>query len=218
MKTIKIYIFLGLSLLLAFCSAKNKNVSGSVTSMVKESRITESEKNVVNDFLKAELIKEHYKPYKDFPICVVKEELGKLHPLKIYEYCYNDRDLPLKNSTNKDWILNETQIKERMETAKNSPYHKWEVSDFTAFNVNIIESGELTRSIKESTYINLPKRLIIYLSTPLMIDQSNAFMSVSIGDSSLGFSTIKRFTALLKNSKEGKWVIDSYYYDPNSTW
>lgn len=212
-------LFIGIGFLILSCSVQTKNQpSEAIIPIVKESKITKTENDIITDFFGIELKKDRYKPYKDYPICIIKEDIGRLSSLKIYEYCYNDRDLPIKSSTNKDWILNEVQIKKIKDTYNNNERHDWEVSDFTTLNVSILESSELIKSIKESTYIKLPKRLIIYLSTPLIIDTNNAFISFDCGSSSSGFKTIERFTALMKKNKNGKWEIDSYYYNPNSTW
>lgn len=212
-------IIICLSFLVLSCSVKKNNTDPDTTSqIINKNNLTEIEVTIVNDFLEKELIKDRYKPYKDYPICIIKEELGKLYSLKIYEYCYSERNSLVKNSTNKDWILNESQIKKIQKDLTSNENYYWKVSDFKTFNVSIIESSEVRKSIKENTYIKLPKRLLIYLSTPLVIDKENAFISLSLGDSSLGFTTINRFTALLNKNQEGKWEIDSYYYDPNSSW
>ena len=75
--------------------------------MLKENGITKTESDIINTFLEIELKKDRYKPYKKYPICIIKEGIHKLSSLLIYEYCYNDKNLPLKSSTNNDWILNE---------------------------------------------------------------------------------------------------------------
>lgn len=125
--------------------------------------------------------------------------------------------MPIKNSTNKDWILNEVQIKNIKDTLITKT-HIWNASDFTSINVSIIEHSELTKSIKEKNYTKFSETLILKLSSPLLINDKNAFITFNSHNGGFGFSTIDRFTALLKKNKEGKWEIDSYYYDPNSTW
>lgn len=208
-------VFLALS-----CSVKknNKDLSETITPIVKENDITKTESDIINDFLKIELKKDRYKPYKNYPICIVKEGISKLSSLIIYEYSYTDRNLPIKNSTNKDWILNDVQIKNIKDTLINSKTNNWNVSDFTTINVSIIEHSELTKSIKENNYTKFSETLILNLSKPLIINDKNAFITFNSHHGWFGYSTIDKCTVLLKKNTEGKWEIDSYYYDPNSTW
>lgn len=208
-------VFLALS-----CSVKknNKDLSETITPIVKENDITKTESDIINDFLKIELKKDRYKPYKNYPICIVKEGISKLSSLIIYEYCYTDRNLPIKNSTNKDWILNDVQIKNIKDTLINSKTNNWNVSDFTTINVSIKEHSELTKSIKENNYTKFSETLILNLSKPLIINDKNAFITFNSHHGWFGYSTIDKCTVLLKKNTEGKWEIDSYYYDPNSTW
>ncbi len=202
------------------CSVKknNKDLSETIAPTVKENDITKTESDIINDFLEIELKKDRYKPYKNYPICIIKEGISRLSSLIIYEYCYTDRNLPIKNSTNKDWILNEVQIKNIKDTLINSKTHNWNVSDFTTINVSIIEHSELTKSIKENNYTKFSETLILNLSTPLIINDKNSFITFNSHHGWFGYSTIDRCTVLLKKNTEGKWEIDSYYYDPNSTW
>ncbi len=212
-------LLIGLSIISLSCSVKkNNSLIKTESSVLDRSEISATEKNIVNSFLEVELKKERYKTYSDFPISVIKESITKLYSLNIYENCYNGRDLPIKNSTNNAWILNEDQIQKIKETLNIEKSYNWNVSDFTSFNVSIIESSDLIKTIKENAYTDLQKKMILYLSKPLLIGKNNAFISFKLGDSSLGFNTINIFTALLKKNQEEKWEIDSYYYDPNSTW
>ncbi len=212
-------LLIGLSIISLSCSVKkNNSLIKTESSVLDRSEISATEKNIVNGFLEVELKKERYRTYSDFPISVIKESITKLYSLNIYENCYNGRDLPIKNSTNNAWILNEDQIQKIKETLNIEKSYNWNVSDFTSFNVSIIESSDLIKTIKENAYTDLQKKMILYLSKPLLIGKNNAFISFKLGDSSLGFNTINIFTALLKKNQEEKWEIDSYYYDPNSTW
>ena len=215
----KILLFSSILLNIACSINRNTNeLTDKVVSFDKKGKISELEKNITNDFLEIELKNILYKPYENYPICIIKEEISKLYSFQIYEYCYTERNQPIKNSTNKEWILDNAKIKEIKDSYNTYEIHNWKTSDFKTNNISVLESAELKKSIKENTYSTLPKRLIVYLSTPLIINEQNAFMSFRIGDSSFGFTTINNFTALLKKSKLGKWEIDSYYYNPNSTW
>ncbi|MFV5701486.1 hypothetical protein ACM55F_06400 [Flavobacterium sp. XS2P12] len=209
-------LIIGIVFLALSCSVKKNNKDGfeTISPTAKGMGITKTESEIINDFLEIELEKDRYKPYKNYRLCFIKEGISKLSSLLIYEYCYTDRNLPIKNSTNNDWILNEVQIKNIKDTLITKTHH-WNVSDFTTITVSIIEHSELTKSIKENNYTKFSETLILNLSTPLLINDKNAFITFN---ANLGWKTMDRFTALLKKNKEGKWEIDSYYYDPNSTW
>lgn len=213
-------LFLSIIFLVASCCV-NKKYSKSTHNLIlveDKNSIANIESNIINSFLEIELKKNRYKTYENYPIYIIKEKISKLSSLQIYEYCYNDRNLPLKNSTNKEWILDNADIKKIKDSYNKNIINFWNSSDFTSLSVTILESSELKKNIKENNYSQLTKKLIIYLSNPLIIDKNNAFISFRIGDGSFGFSTIDSFTILMKKSKTGKWEIDSYYYDPNSTW
>ena len=61
-------------------------------------------------------------------------------------------------------------------------------------------------------YLNLPNRLIIYLSKPLIFDSEKAFISFSIGSSFLSFNPICHFSALMIK-ENNKWVKIATYDD-----
>ena len=213
-------LFISISCVILSCSInkKFKESPEVLSKIIKESDLSEVEVTIVNNFLDIELKKDKYKNYKGYPICIVKEAIGKSTPIIIYEYCYNSRDLPIKISTNKDWILNEKQIKQIKDTLINSRIHHWETLDFKGLNASIIEYEDLKKSIKENNYLKYSKTLILNLSIPLIINKNSAFISFTSNEGSFGYSTIDRFMVLLKKNKEDKWEIDSYYYNPNSAW
>lgn len=184
------------------CSVKktNKDLSQTVPLIIKEKGITKTESDIINDFLVIELKKDRYKPYKNYPICIIKEGISKLSSLIVYEYCFTDRDLPIKNSTNKDWILNEVKIKNIKDTLITKS-HNWNISDFTAINVSIIKLNELSKNIKENNYSTFSKTLILNLSPPLLINDKNAFITFNSHDGWLGYSTIDRCVVLMKKTK-----------------
>lgn len=192
-------LIIGMVFLALSCSVKKNNKDGSETinPTVKDKNITKTERDIINDFLAIELKKDRYKPYKDYQVCFIKEGISKLASLLVYEYCYNDRNLPIKNSTNKEWILDEVQIKNIKDTLITKA-HYWNVSDFTAINVSIIEYSELTKSIKENNYTKFSETLILNVSPPLIINDKNAFITFNAHNGWFGYSTIDRFTALLK--------------------
>jgi hypothetical protein len=202
-------------LLLLSCKSKVDSTAKNIANKKSINDLYLVEKRIVNDFLEM-IIKDDR--YTNYPICIMKEGISKLSSLKVYEYCYNDRNLPIKNSTNKEWIINDLEIKKIKDSLNDSEIHLWNISDFLDNDITILDSSELKKIIKEGSYTKSSKKTLIYLSTPLLINDNNCLMSFRSGDSSFGFQTINSYTALLKKKKTGKWEIDSYYFDPNSTW
>jgi hypothetical protein len=78
--------------------------------------------------------------------------------------------------------------------------------------VSLLKDEELRTIINTGVYVNLPSRLLIYLSKPLIIDENNAFISFEIGNGQLGFASINHFTVLMKKVNNN-WVIFEYFYD-----
>jgi hypothetical protein len=180
------------------------------TNVTVNKGITDLEKQIVNDFLDTELKKERYNNYKDYQIVVIEEALGKMKPLSTYEFNYI-----YKNSWGKfisEWQLDSLQIKRIKAGLKNEKIYFWKASDFNNFKVNILKYEELRNIINTGQYINLPKRKIIYLSTPLIIDNNNALLSFEIGNGDLGFNPITHFTVLMQKVN-GIWIQKSFYED-----
>lgn len=183
-----------------------------------ENSLSKNEKNIVNDFLDFELKKNKYKNYDNFKILLIKEGIGKISSLNIYRYCYEERNLQIRSATNKDWVIDSVEIKNIQDTVKNKNY-LWKTSDITNFKVDTIGVMTINKSTKSyKDYDKYKNKLVIYLSVPLIIKTNNALISYKCSSVVLGYRTIDMFTALLKKSENEKWKIDSYYYDPNSSW
>lgn len=215
-----IYIF-GILLFLGCASKKaKKNILNeeNITKSIEEITLSIAEKSIVNDFLDIELKKDKYKNYKDFQLLLIQEAIGKLPSLTIYRYCYEERNLRVRSATNKDWILDGNDIKNIQDTLQNKKY-LWKTTDITNFKVNTIEVDIINKSTKSyKEYEKYNNNLIIYLSIPLFIKPNYALISYKCVKSWYGYSTVDMFTVLLKKAENEKWIIDSYYYDPNSSW
>jgi hypothetical protein len=197
-------------MILYSCTAQKNSSQESTKKISSENNLTELENNIDNDFLNTELKKERYKSYKDFEIVVIEEALRKMKPISDYEF-----NLKYKKSWGKyinNWILDTVQInKLKSELEKEEVYH-WKVSDFKNIKVSLLKDDELRTIINTGVYVNLPSRLLIYLSKPLIIDENNAFISFEIGNGQLGFASINHFTVLMKKVNNN-WVIFEYFYD-----
>lgn len=175
-----------------------------------QNNLTETENNIVNDFFDAELKKDRYKNYKGYEIFIIEEAIKKSKPLSAYEF-----NLKYKQSWGKsieNWLLDTVQIKKiKFEIEKEEVYH-WRASDFKSTKVNFYKYEELRTIINTGAYTKLPKRLIIFLSKPLIINESNALISFDIGNGELGNSAITHFTVLMEKANE-KWEENEYFHD-----
>lgn len=206
MKKILYFVLIGL---LLSCNAKKEIL---VTNSISESKnLTEIESNIINDFLDIELKDDRYKSYKDYEIVIIEEAYKKSKPLYAYEYAYKDLYKHGKEIKNY-WILDSLQIEKMKENIKFENTFHWKTTDFKNIKVGLYKHEELRRIIKSNEYINLPKRLIIYLSRPLIIDNDKALISFDIGNGQLGFNSITHFTVLMNKEKE-KWIKGGYYDD-----
>ena len=199
-------------MILFSCSVqKNNKLNNTQKDLISiESKITETEGNIINDFLEVELEKDRYKNYKDAEIVVIEEVLKKTKPISVYEF-----NLKYKESWGKfinNWILDTLQIKKIKLDIENEELYYWKVSDFKNIKVSLLKYEELRTIINTGAYSNLPPRLIIYLSKPLIIDENNALVSFEIGDGQFGFASINHFTVLMKKVNN-KWEQSDLYYD-----
>lgn len=199
-------------MILFSCSVqKNNKLNNTQKDLISiESKITETEGNIINDFLEVELEKDRYKNYKDAEIVVIEEVLKKTKPISVYEF-----NLKYKESWGKfinNWILDTLQIKKIKLDIENEELYYWKVSDFKNIKVSLLKYEELRTIINTGAYSNLPPRLIIYLSKPLIIDENNALVSFEIGDGQFGFASINHFTVLMKKVNN-KWEQSDQFED-----
>lgn len=196
-----------LSSLLFSCSTKKTEIqnNGSVSE-----RQPELEYKITNDFLAVELKRERYKPYKHFELVVIEEVVKKARSINAYEYSYTNF---YKNEKERDyWILDSMQIKKIQSAVASEKQLYWKKSDFKTINVTLLKYEELRTIINTGAYVNFPKRLLLFLSKPLIIDQNNAFISFDIGNGTSGNNAITHFTVLME--KQGtRWLAKGYFED-----
>ncbi|MFH6991766.1 hypothetical protein [Flavobacterium sp. FlaQc-48] len=182
-----------------------------------EKNLTETESTVVNIFLDAELKKDSYKYYKGCEIFIIEEALKTTKSIDNYLYSLEEWKIMNKvlkrTDLKKMYFLDSLQIKEiKLGLEKEQIYH-WKVTDFKNIKVSLYKSEELSKSIRTGTSINLPKRLIIYFTKPLIINRNNALISfsIAIGESGV-YSTITHFTVLLRKANN-EWKDIGHYED-----
>lgn len=182
---------------------------------IKQNNIKQSENSIVNDFLDAELKNESYKKYKDYNIVIIEDAGNGIKSLNAYEYAYKDFHSNVKNVTLEDnlrlgWILDSLELKKYREKIINIESYEWKVTDFKNIKVKLLKFEELRKTTNTGKY--LKNNLIIFLSSPLLIDKNNALLSFEIGNGDLGFNSITHFTALMKK-KNDKWEVQTSYWD-----
>lgn len=211
----KTLIIISIIVFLTSCALKKKEIK---TANIDKSLHYENldtillfEKELINEFLKLQLNTNTLKPYKNIPIAFIKEASGVLSPLNDYEYSYNQYIYQFGKVNKSDWILDSTQVQKYKMLYKNEKRYVWQKNDFEIENFSIISTNDLKKSIQQGTYTDLPRRLIVYLSRPLIIDKKNILISFTAGNSSFGFSTVVRHTVLMKK-KDGVWTFDNFFY------
>ena len=217
----KVIYFLAVFLLFSCSSKKNEIIAESKT--VKKNlsdsnyNISAEEKNIVNDFLANRINDKIYNRYRDYELVIMEESVSGNVPVSIYESCYNDRNSRIKSAANENWVLDSTGIKMIKFDLKNEIKYSWKRSDFFIDKISFFKTDELRKSIQSGSYVNLKKRLLIYLSRPVIIDDNTAFMYINSGNSMYGFESIEKVTVLMKKNNN-KWYLESTYYDSNSIW
>lgn len=197
---------------------QKSTIKKNIEKAIEQNTLSNEEKNIVNDFLDFELKKDKYKNYQNFQPLLIQEAISKTSSLKNYSYCYDARNLKVNSSLNKDWILDGTEIKTIQDTLQNKKY-LWKPSDIINIKVNTIAVDLINQSTKSyKEYEKYNKNLILYISVPLVLKKNYSIISYRCNDVVAGYSTVEMFTALLKKTENGTWQLDSYYYDPNSSW
>lgn len=174
------------------------------------SNISEIELNIVNDFLEDELKSDRYKSYENFNFFVIEEARKKSNSLYAYEFSY--KEFYKQNKERDFWLLDSLQIKKKKEELEFEKQYYWKVTDFKNIKVSLLKYEEFREIIKKGQYVDLPNRLIIHLSTPLIIDDKNALISFDIGNGNLGYGAIKHFTVLMKQVGD-KWIQYEFFDD-----
>ena len=216
--SMKNLIYLLFCVLLFSCSSRKNNKLNDLNStpISIESKLTEAEGNIINDFIDIELKKERYKNYINSEIVVIEEALKKYKSIETYLYSRDewisiDRINKMGDPQNK-YFLDTLQINKIKFELENEEIYHWKVSDFKNVKVNLLKYEEFRTIINTNAYADFSSKLIIYLSSPLIIDENNAFLSFEIGNGQLGFQSINHFTVLM-TKVNNKWTQSDYFYD-----
>jgi len=209
-----------LSLILFSCSAKkieSKNRIVQPQELLKTTpEILSEENNIVNDFLQIELTSDKYKSMENLEIVLIEEAKKEITNLDTYEYAYKDwhsyNIATADDNIRLGWILDSIQIRELRNNYKNDNEYHWKSSDIKNYKVTIMKHDSLTNIIKSGSYAEMPEKLILYISRPLIINKNNAFISFASGSSRFGFGEITHLTLLMKKVNE-KWVQGPGYND-----
>ena len=219
----KLICFVSCILLFSCSIKKTENLNTeSNNKIIKESKdtkdyLTTIESNIVNDFLEGELVADYYKRYKGYQHVTVMESLPKKKAIESYLYSLREsrekKDFPLnKQDSKKFFLLDLLEIKKINSELENEPIYLWKLSDFKNIKMSLITHKKIIEMSNTGEYLNLPNRLIIYLSKPLIFDSEKAFISFSIGSSFLSFNPICHFSALMIK-ENNKWVKIATYDD-----
>lgn len=159
---------------------------------------------------------ERYKNYKNCEIILIEEAGNPIENLLVYEYAYKDFHSYGNKATADDnerlgWILDTTQIKELKNTYKAKKECHWTSSDIRNFKVSIMKNDTLRNIINTGKYINLPEKLILHITKPLILNNDTAFISFRLSPLG-GPHSISYYTALMKKIN-GKWQMRASYWD-----
>jgi hypothetical protein len=188
-------------------------VSDSVTT---EQNLTVTENTLINVFLDAELKKDRYKYYKAYELFIIEESVKKTKAIDTYLYSLEEWKSMNRIDKGADsqnlYFLDSLQLQKiNRELEKEQIYH-WKVSDFRNLKVSLYKYEELRTIINSGAYINLPKRLIIFISKPLIINENNTLISFNIGNGESGNNIINHFTVLLRK-ENNEWKDSGHYED-----
>jgi hypothetical protein len=182
-----------------------------------EEALIKDEKDIVNDLLQTELTSDRYKGRENQEKVLIEEANSPITPLLAYEHAFKEWHDSNKTNLNKAdvnnrWFLDSLQINELKNRLKNDIGCHWKSTDILFYKVAIISQQSFADIIKNGNYINMPEKIILIISKPLIIDKNKALISFNSGSSIAGFNTIERFTVLMKKIN-GKWIKDTYYFD-----
>lgn len=213
MRTTTLVIILILIYQQSIGQSMRSKVSDTVTT---EKNLTETESTVVNIFLDAELKKDRYKYYKGCEIFIIEEALKITKSIDTYLYSLEEWKIMNKvlkrTDSEKMYFLDSLQIKKiKLKLEKEQIYH-WKVTDFKNIKVSLYKFEELRKSIRTGTSFDLPKKLIIYLTKPLIINENNALISFNIEIGDGVYSSLTHFTVLLRKANN-EWKDIGHYDD-----
>ena len=194
--------FIIISLLIYQQSAGQSTRSKVSDSIPTEQNLTATENTLVNVFLEAELKKDRYKYYKEYELFIIEESVKKTKSIDAYLYSLTEwksmnRISKISDSQNM-YFLDSLQLQKINRALQKEQVYHWKVGDFNNLKVGLYKYEELRTIINTGAFVNLPKRLIIFLSKPLIINENNALISFNIGSGEIGNSIISHFTVLLE--------------------
>jgi len=208
--------FIIISLLIYQQSAGQSTRSKVSDSIPTEQNLTATENTLVNVFLEAELKKDRYKYYKEYELFIIEESVKKTKSIDAYLYSLTEwksmnRISKISDSQNM-YFLDSLQLQKINRALQKEQVYHWKVGDFNNLKVGLYKYEELRTIINTGAFVNLPKRLIIFLSKPLIINENNALISFNIGSGEIGNSIISHFTVLLRK-ENNEWNDSGYYED-----
>lgn len=187
------YVFaIFFSIMLTSCSSQK------VTSQFD---ITNTEKDIINNFLKFELASDAYKYRRNSKVVIIKNAIPKKQVLDDY--------LSIIRNFKESLIDTLQAVKMRKEFENETQYY-WKSSDFRIKNLLTQSIESFEKSIKKEEYLNLPPRIIIHLSVPLIINDKEALVGFMSGGGDLGYTSINSGLILMVRNNENKWVFEQF--------
>lgn len=153
---------------------------------------------------------DRYKSKRGLEILLIEDAGNRNWSLAAYEFNFQNKK---SFGFGKDFsMLDSLQIEKLKSKHNKEKAYSWKAEDIKNFKVTIMSREAFENTIRTAAYIKLPEKLVLYISRPLVIDATNALIFFNSGSSRFGFSTIQRYTMLMKKVN-GKWVKDTYYDD-----
>jgi hypothetical protein len=97
------------------------------------------------------------------------------------------------------------------EELEKEPQYYWKNSDFIIKNLRTQSLEDFRKTIKNEEYFNLPKRIIVHLSVPLLINEKEALVGFMSGSGDTGFTSINSGIILMTKNNENKWVFKCFF-------
>lgn len=205
-----------ITLTILSCKSQKVLSENSAINAILENELSPTENEIINEFLTIELAKDLYSKYKNLEIVVIEEALKKSHSVDAYLYSLGEwnsmNKIKKSEDLNKLYFLDSIQLNSiNKEIAVETPY-LWKESDFKVIKTKMVKHEALRSMINARNKEMLPMKPILYLSRPLLINNSNALVSFEMGNFQGVYSSTSHFTVLLRKINS-KWVEQGYYED-----
>jgi hypothetical protein len=164
--------------------------------------LTNIEKEIINNFLENELASSPYRYRTNNNIVVIETAIPKKQVLNDY--------LSFLINYKKSLIDSIHAVKMNEELEKEPQYY-WKNSDFIIKNLRTQSLEDFRKTIKNEEYFNLPKRIIVHLSVPLLINEKEALVGFMSGSGDTGFTSINSGIILMTKNNENKWVFKCFF-------